>query len=167
MAFLSQSAFLKALGWALLNSVWQMGLLWVMFLLLTACMKKLTAQTRHSLAVIFLGIGFVWFARTLAAQYFNYSEHPVVITLYQGDTHPQTLLGRMGSITQELEFSLPYLSLLYFVITCFLFFRFARQYRYTNFICTKEIHKPDASIRLYVQQIAERMGIRKPIKVWM
>ena len=36
MALLGQSAFLKALGWALLNSVWQMGLLWVMFLLLTA-----------------------------------------------------------------------------------------------------------------------------------
>src|SRR5690349_5739731 len=114
MAFLSQSAFLKALGWALLNSVWQMGLLWVMFILLTACMKKLTAQIRHSLAVIFLGIGFVWFACTLAGQYLNYSEHPVVITLNAGEAHPQTLFGLMGSITQSLEFSLPYLSLLYF-----------------------------------------------------
>jgi beta-lactamase regulating signal transducer with metallopeptidase domain len=167
MAFLSQSAFLKALGWALLNSVWQMGLLWVMFLLLTACMKKLTAQIRHSLAVIFLGIGFVWFACTLVAQYFNYSEQPLVITLNQGIAHPQTLFGLMGNVTQGLEFSLPYLSLLYFGTTFFLFFRFAIQYRYTNFICTREIHKPDASIRIYVQEIAERMGIRKSIRVWM
>jgi len=167
MALLGQSAFLKALGWALLNSVWQMGLLWVMFLLLTACMKKLTAQIKHSLAVIFLGIGFCWFAFTLASQYLTFSEHPLVIVLNANDAHPQNLMGFFGSLTKGLEFSLPYLSLLYFGVTCFLFFRFAMQYRYTNLICSQEIHKPEASIRIYVQQIAERMGIHKPIKVWM
>ena len=167
MAFLGQSAFLKALGWALLNSVWQMGLLWVMFILLTAYMKKLTAQIKHSLAVIFLGIGFCWFASTLASQYLTYSEHPVIVMLGANDAHPQNLMGYFDTIVKSLEFSLPYLSLVYFGIACFLFFRFVMQYRYTNYICTKEIHKPEASIRIFVQQIAERMGITKPIKVWM
>jgi len=167
MALLGQSAFLKALGWALLNSVWQMGLLWVMFLLLTACMRKLTAQMKHSLAVIILGTGFCWFAFTLAAQYLNYSEHPTVINIIGDEAKPATLLGFFGAFTKGLEFSLPYLSILYIGVTIFLFFRFSAQYRYTNYICTQNIHKPSVSIRIYVQQIAERMGIKKDIRVWL
>ena len=167
MALLGQSAFLKALGWALLNSIWQMGLLWVMFLLLTACMRKMTAQMKHSLAVILLGTGFCWFAITLAGEYFTYSEHPVVISVDGSEARPENIISYFGVFTKGLEVALPYLSLLYLGITVFLFFRFASQYRYTNFICSQNIHKPAASIRIYVSQIAERMGIRKHIRVWL
>ena len=167
MALLGQSAFLKALGWALLNSIWQMGLLWVMFLLLTACMRKLTAQMKHSLAVILLGTGFCWFAITLAGEYLTYSENPVVISVSGSEAKPESLFGYFGVFSNNLEFAIPYLSILYLGITVFLFFRFAAQYRYTNFICSHNIHKPAASIRIYVNQIAERMGIRKYIKVWL
>src|SRR4030095_904230 len=130
MALLGQSAFLKALGWALLNSVWQMGLLWVMFLLLTACMRRLTAQIKHNLAVILLGIGFCWFAITLAGQYLTYSEHPVIINVAGGEAESQTMASFFGVFTKGLEFFLPYLSILYLGVTIFLFFRFAAQYRY-------------------------------------
>jgi len=167
MALLGQSAFLKALGWALLNSVWQMGLLWVMFLLLTACMRKMTAQMKHSLAVLLLGIGFCWFAITLAGEYLTYSEHPFFVNISQADAKPETLFGFYGLLSKSIEVSLPYLSMLYLAGTIFLFFRFAAQYRYTNFICSQNIHKPSASIRIYVQQIAERMGIKKEIHVWL
>lgn len=166
MALLGQSAFLKALGWALLNSIWQIGLLWLMFLLLTACMRKLTAQMKHSLAVILLGTGFCWFAITLAGGYLTYSEHPVVVNV-AGDAKPENILGYFGVFTKGIEFALPYLSVLYLGVTLFLFFRFAAQYRYTNHLCTQNIQKPQASVRIYVQQIAERMGIKKDIKVWL
>ncbi|HYJ37741.1 MAG TPA: M56 family metallopeptidase, partial [Chitinophagaceae bacterium] len=165
MGLLGQSAFLKALGWALLNSVWQMGLLWMMFLLLTACMRKMTAQMKHSLAVILLGTGFCWFAFTLAGQYLTYSEQPVIIGLTE--SKPETIMSYIGVISKGLELALPYLSILYIAFTVFLFFRFASQYRYTNFICTQNVHKPDASIRIYVREIAERMGIKKEIRVWL
>jgi len=165
MGLLGQSAFLKALGWALLNSVWQMGLLWMMFLLLTACLRKMTAQMKHSLAVILLGTGFCWFAFTLAGQYLTYSEQPVIIGLTE--SRPETIMSYIGVITKGLEFALPYLSILYIAFTVFLFFRFASQYRYTNFICTQNVHKPGAAIRIYVREIAERMGIKKEIRIWL
>src|ERR1700730_6628061 len=167
MALLGQSAFLKALGWALLNSIWQMGLLWVIFLLLTACMRKLTAQMKHSLAVMLLGTGFCWFAFTLASQYLDYSENPAILTLSNPDPSSQNLMDMFGSLTKVLEGSLPYFSIVYLGITAFLFFRFTSQYRYTNFLCNEKVHKPNVSIRIYVQQIAERLGIRKPIRVWL
>ena len=167
MAFLGQSAFLKALGWALLNSIWQMGLLWLMFLLLTACMRKMTAQMKHSLAVILLGTGFCWFAITLAGEYLTYSEPPVIISVDGTEAKPENFFSYFGAFSKGIEFAIPYLSILYLGITVFLFFRFASQYRYTNFICRQNIHKPSVSIRIFVNQIAERMGIRNEIKVWL
>src|ERR1700730_9685756 len=167
MALLGQSAFLKALGWALLNSIWQMGLLWMIFLLLTACMRKLTAQMKHSLAVVLLGSGFCWFAFTLAGQYLIYSEDPLIITLANQEASNQNVISLFGSLTGALEFSLPYLSIVYLGAALFLFFRFATQYRYTNFLCTQNVHKPSADLRVFVLQIAERMGIKKSIRLWL
>jgi hypothetical protein len=130
-------------------------------------MKKLTAQMKHSLAVILLGAGFGWFAVTLAGQYLTYSEQPTIIGQALDNGQQQNLFGYFGLLSKGLEYCLPYLSMLYIGVTIILFFRFAAQYRYTNFICTQNIHKPSASIRIYVQQIAERMGIKKDIHVWL
>ena len=46
---------LTALGWALLNSIWQMGILWLLYLLLTANNKRYSAAIRHNLAAILSG----------------------------------------------------------------------------------------------------------------
>ncbi len=167
MALLGQSAFLKALGWALLNSIWQMGLLWLVFIILTACMRKLTAQMKHSLAVILLATGFGWFAFTLVVQYLNFSEAPLVVSSVVEGTSTQTFADFYGILSRNIESSLSYLSLLYLGVTLFLFFRFAAQYRHTRHLCSHNIIKPKADLRIYVQQIAERMGIRKDIKLWI
>jgi beta-lactamase regulating signal transducer with metallopeptidase domain len=164
MALLGQSAFLKALGWALLNSIWQMAALWVIYLLLTASLRKLTADIKHSLATLLLGVGSVWFALTLAVKYFDYSESPIIIA---AEGQEETLSGAISLSLRNLEAALPYLSSVYLVVIVFMFFRFLRQYRYTKHVSTNAVHKVQPQFRLYVQQIAERMGIKKDIKVWL
>lgn len=165
MALLGQSAFLKALGWALLNSIWQMAILWLVYLVLAASLRKLTAHIKHSLAILLMGIGSVWFAFTLAIKYFDYSESPVVIAV--AETAPETLAGFIGVSLQNFETTLPLLSGIYLLVIVFLFFRFAAQYRYTRHISTQAIHKLQPQLRMYVQQVAARMGIKKDINVWL
>jgi len=165
MALLGQSAFLKALGWALLNSIWQMAILWLVYLVLTASLRKLTADIKHSLAIILLGSGFVWFGGTLALKYFDYSEGPAVINASEVDQAGFTSVS--GFSVQSLELALPYLSSIYLVVIAFLFFRFFTQYRYTRHISTQSIHKLRPQLRMYVMQVAERMGIKKNISVWL
>ena len=46
MNVLNQSAFLKALGWSLLDSFWQMGILWLLYVLLTAQWEKISTQSK-------------------------------------------------------------------------------------------------------------------------
>ena len=59
MALLGQSAFLKALGWALLNSIWQMAILWLVYLVLSASLRKqLTAHIKHSIFSTAIGYWF-------------------------------------------------------------------------------------------------------------
>ena len=165
MALLGQSAFLKALGWALLNSIWQMAALWVIYLILSASFRKqLTAQLKHSISILLLGAGSIWFAITLAVKYFDYSEQPLIIA---ANGQEETLSGLIGSSLQNLELLLPYFSSVYLVVIVFLFFRFVMQYRYTKHVSTNAIHKLQPQFRIYVQQIASRMGIKKNIRVWL
>src|SRR5215210_5075301 len=128
MALLGQSAFLKALGWALVNSIWQMGLLWMIFLVMTACMRNLTARMKHSLAVILLGTGFAWFAITLALQYLNFSESPSLVMVAADASSSKNFIDFLGLSIKSLENSLPYFSIVYLGMTLFLFFRFTTQY---------------------------------------
>lgn len=165
MALLGQSAFLKALGWALLNSIWQMAALWVIYLVLSASLRKqLTAHVKHSISILLLGAGSIWFALTLAVKYFEFSESPTIIAAAGQE---ETLSGIMGSGLQNLETLLPYFSSVYLVVIVLLFFRFVMQYRYTKYVSTHSIHKLQPQFRIYVQQIASRMGINKNIRVWL
>jgi Zn-dependent protease with chaperone function len=56
---------LTALGWSLLNGIWQMGILWLGYLLLTRNHKRFSAAARHNLALFFSGLGFIWFLYSL------------------------------------------------------------------------------------------------------
>src|SRR5215207_6274833 len=71
MDLFGQSNFLQALGWAVLNSLWQMALLWVLFQLSTAIFRKLSSSGKSSLAFVFILAGFSWFCYTFVSIYFN------------------------------------------------------------------------------------------------
>src|ERR1700738_732341 len=60
MHLVTQSALLEALGWSLFNSLWQMGLLWGLFNLLTLVFKRGSARWQHGLALLLLGGGTIW-----------------------------------------------------------------------------------------------------------
>ena len=72
MAGLSQSAFLQALGWATLNSFWQMALLWCVFLGANYFFK-LSAQNKYYLSAVSVISGAVWFFVSFFLHYNNYT----------------------------------------------------------------------------------------------
>jgi beta-lactamase regulating signal transducer with metallopeptidase domain len=61
------SGSLAALGRTLLNSVWQMGALWLLYLLLTGNHKRFSAAARHNLALLLAASGCSWFLYSLLA----------------------------------------------------------------------------------------------------
>jgi beta-lactamase regulating signal transducer with metallopeptidase domain len=167
MNVLNQSAFLKALGWALLDSFWQMGILWLLYVLLTGNGRRFQSPRRHTLALISLAAGSIWFLITLI---FHFSE--LVIT----NGTSVYILNNNSSIDTEayltsfgrlLEPALPYLSIAYLGAIIFLFIRLYRQYYVTQKLFSTGTYKVDPDLRVFLQTIAARMGIKKSVRIWL
>jgi bla regulator protein blaR1 len=67
MGAINQSNFLQALGWAVLNSLWQMALLWVVYQLITTVFKTARSSQKSLLASLLAIAGFTWFLLTLVS----------------------------------------------------------------------------------------------------
>lgn len=160
-----QSAFLKALGWSLLDSLWQMGLLWLLFVLLTANGKKFGAAQRHSLALLSLGGGSLWFVVNLVVHFYRAAAAPQIIMLSdaEGMAAP-SLLAQWASFIEPL---LPFLSLIYLFITALLLIRLYRQYHVTNRLLHTGRSKADPELRVFLQQAAAHLGIKKKVTLWL
>jgi beta-lactamase regulating signal transducer with metallopeptidase domain len=165
MNLLYQSAFLKALGWALLNSLWQMALLWLVYLALTMGGKKLLSRQRHAIALLSLAGGSLWFLATLVVNLYKAASGPQVITVY-GENDPATGFVP-GIINQWFEPALPFLSLAYLLAAAFLFIRFYFQYRHTQQLFTTGLQKADPEWRIFLQQAVQHMSIKKNVQIWL
>ncbi len=61
--------FLQSLGWGIANSLWQAGLLWMIYQLISTSSKKLTPLFRHHLSLVLLFSSFAWFIVTTIKNY--------------------------------------------------------------------------------------------------
>lgn len=167
MNLLYQSAFLKALGWALLNSLWQMALLWLVYLALTMGGKKFLSRQRHAIALLSLTGGSLWFLATLAINLYKAANGPQVITVYFENDPALTTGFWPGIISQWFEPALPFLSLTYLLAAAFLFVRFYFQYRHTQRLFTTGLQKADPEWRIFLQRAVQHMGIKKKVHIWL
>jgi len=168
MNLLNQSAFLKALGWSLLDSLWQMALLWLVYIVLTANGKKLLSRQRHTIALLSLAGGSLWFVINLIINFYKAANGATIVTLFvSGDDLSNTTYSWPGMIHQWLEPALPFLSLAYLAAAAFLFIRFYIQYRHTQQLFTNGLQKAHPEWRAYLQLLAGRMGIKKKVQIWL
>ncbi|HZG25921.1 MAG TPA: M56 family metallopeptidase, partial [Chitinophagaceae bacterium] len=167
MTLLGQSAFLKALGWALLNSLWQFSLLWLVFLVLIRQRKTLSPAIKHGFAITFLVAGFLWFGVGLSVEYFEYKSDPVTEHTGIQITTSALFSSLYRSATQVIESNLAYLSVIYLVIVGGLFTRFSRYFYNAHAIQTRGISKLPVDLRLYVQQLRQQLNIHREVRVWI
>ncbi len=157
MNAINQSDFLQALGWAVLNSLWQMALLWVLYQLITAVFGFLRAGQKAFFATALLFIGFGWFLFTFFTAYYQ-----------QAGTATGFLqlidINKLHTLSINL---LPAASFIYLLLLTFPFINFIRNYRYVQLIKTTGLLKADVSWRLFVKNVAVVMGVQQPVKVWL
>lgn len=151
--------FLQSLGWAVINSLWQLALLWVIYQLLVSAFKAVRPAAKSLLASSLLIAGFAWFIFTFFAVYNNSSTHSSATTIAGGIDNTQ--------ISNWLERTLPATSIIYLLLLFVPLLRFIRNYRYVQVIRNYGLSKPDAGLRLFAARVAERMGIKKPVHIWI
>ncbi len=160
MGAINQSNFLQALGWAVLNSLWQMALLWVVYQLITAVLKTVRSSQKSLLAALLAIGGFTWFLLTLAS--ILYKTENVVI----GSAGLINLDGN-EQLNDWLFRTLPIASLLYLILLIFPLLQFVRNYRYVNVIRNYGLTKAAVEWRMFVRKVAAQMGIKKPVHIWV
>jgi len=100
--------------------------------------------------------GFGWFVSNFITVYIDISA---------GETISSPLVAI--TYTNWLPQSLPWISGLYLSLLLIPVFRFIRNYRYVQIIRTYGLSKIPVDWRIYVQQHAELMGIRKKVQIWV
>lgn len=148
----SQSHFMQALGWATLNSFWQMALLWCLFLGINQ-LFNLSASAKYRSAVIGLLLGFGWF---VTSAFLYYQNHSSSYAFFENTIrHSNNVLN-----VCLLSASVTYLLLLVFPAV-----RLFRNWRFVQVIKTEGWQKADLPYRLYVGKVAWHLGIQKKVKL--
>src|SRR5688500_16870115 len=148
---MNQVNFLQSLGWSLINSLWQMALLWAIYQFITVFFHRLKAAHKTSLALLLTFSGFAWFIYTFITSLV--SERNSITTFYNsGIISNDEWTYFAGKI-------LPYASAAYLVILIAPVWQFIRNYRYVQLIRNNGIRKMDVAWRMYVKRTAAAMGI--------
>jgi bla regulator protein blaR1 len=155
MANWSQSHFLQSLGWATLNSFWQMALLWCIYLAINSVFK-ISSHKKYQFAVAAIVTGFVWFVFTFI-YYFNSSSVSSIAIFNTALNESNSLLN-----TFLLSASLAYLSLLAFPS-----YRLFRNWQFVQRIKKYGLQKADLNYRLFVQKVSAQLGIGKKVLVYI
>jgi beta-lactamase regulating signal transducer with metallopeptidase domain len=149
-----QHHILQAIGWALLHSLWQMALLWVVFRFINSTFIRLKPSQKSTLASVFIIGGFIWFVVTLICLLNNILPQTGFHTSFTG-------------INSYLQNIVPSFAVIYFVLLFIPVSRFIKNYRYVGAIRNYGLSKPSPEWRIFIKRIAAQMGIKKSVQVWL
>lgn len=167
-----QSVFLQSLGYAIANSLWQMAILWLFYMLITSVLKP-KASVKYTLAVILQSIGFIWFIITLFFYYSAYNQliplstatpAGTITTIVPPGTGFRSTILKIMIVAEQL---LPYLSTAYLILMIFLSVRWVIGYRYTLQIRKEGLVKMPANWRVFVQDTARQLGISREVRIFL
>jgi len=156
---MNQVNFLQSLGWSLINSLWQMALLWAVYQFIIVFFHKIKAANKTSLAILLTFSGFAWFIYTFVTSLI--SENNSIISFYNSgiisDKGWNYFAGKI----------LPFASAAYLIILIAPVWQFIRNYRYVHLIRNNGLRKIDVAWRMYVKRTAAAMGIIRDVKIWI
>lgn len=165
--------FLASLGWALINSLWQCALLWVLYKFVFSIHTQARATERNAAATSLLFAGFTWFLISLINR-FSYlqslNEYAITNDHYLAIAQRNNLFKEgfsVSAINSVYKLLLPYLSVIYLVVLSVLSARLLVAYRYTRKLSTTGLQKIEIDYKLYVQKMASWIGIRKEVKIYL
>ncbi|MBS1918692.1 MAG: M56 family metallopeptidase [Bacteroidetes bacterium] len=155
-----ESGFMQALGWAILNSLWQIAFLWILFQVLTFLFKIKKPSYKTAMAAALLLSGFTWFVVTFVS----------TLTQTNEDVITSPAITRAASderIYNWLHTTLPFASIVYLILLILPVIQFIRNYRFVQFIRTEGLKKIEVDWRIFVKNVVALMGIKKPIHIWI
>lgn len=155
MDALQQSAFLQALGWSLADSIWQMGIAWLIYFI-SVRYFVLSAIQKHNLAVLSLAAGSLAFVSSIIYR-LAYPSSPGYI---------ESFFIYSPLVNKPfIENIFPVISGIYLLLSFFMLLRFTWLYKKTRELNRITSFKAPIELRLFTQKSALKIGIKKQITV--
>ncbi len=164
---LQHSVFLQALGSAILNSLWQGLLLWLVYETTCISYKNASARFKNSLSTILLFSSFAWFVVSLWLQL---TSHTSLVSDIAGTVMTYNEIHSASAIENfftKAAASLPYLSSAYILLLAFLTIKLLNAYRYVYLISNKHLIAPPAALQDFASGVSQQLTITKKISVWI
>jgi len=165
------SAFLQSLGYAIINSLWQFALLWLIYVSVNT-VGKLSSYQKYTAGLVLQIAGFTWFIVTLS-YYYNpvlQGDQAIFDQSYIVNTEAaNAATGKEKFLLWFLETErfLPYLSIAYLALLVFLSLRWIFAYKKIQIVRTTGLQKIDVNWRLFVQQLSYQLGIKRNVKIYL
>jgi len=167
MQVLTQFPLLKALGWALFNSFWQMAFLWLLYHLLSSIFSTSAARIRHGLALVLLSAGTVWSGVTFLTTWLfpdNGVQAPWLPFLSPAQSAPGWFWQTSRTI---MDGSLAYVSTLYLLVLCGLLVRYSNHYWHSRKLTRQGLSTMPPEFRTFVTATGHQLGIKTPVRTWL
>ena len=145
-----QANFLQSLGWAVLNSLWQLAFLWVIYQVVTGVFSKLKSSVKSTLASSLLIGGFAWFLFTFIAAFTRQSPEAALSSSFINAAGNQQL-------NEWLQQTLPVASVCYLVLLILPLLHFIRNYRYVQVIRKYGLTKMQVEWRMFVRKVNQSL----------
>ncbi len=155
-----QANFLQSLGWAVLNSLWQLALLWIIYQVITGIFRTAKSSVKSSLASSLLMGSFAWFIYTFFSAYTNNTNNAVISSAFINPEGNE-------QVNDWLQQALPIASVIYLLLLLLPLLRFIRNYRYVQVIRKYGLTKMNVEWRMFVSKIASQIGIQKKVHIWV
>lgn len=170
MQQLFNNSFLLALGKAIASSIWQMGILFLLYQFIIAVFKVKQPDARNLLSTIFSLGGFVWF--TFSFVQFIFESPTASVVIEKGVVNNQLLQQFAGSnqwqlLLNWLEYKftllLPYLSIAYLFVLMWFAAKLLFQIQQTNQLRKTGVQQAGIELQQLVQTLATNLGLTKNI----
>ncbi len=158
---MNPTLFCNALGWALFHSLWQFGLLWMVYFIATSS-SKFSAAGKHALALAVNLTGFVWFLVTLISA--CSAAEPVTAGFFETGVLPA---GSVRYIQELADKYLIYITYAYLLVTGWQFIKFIYVFYQSNLLYATGVSKVPVALRHYVRKMSMQLHITRRVQVFI
>ncbi len=159
MQVIANSGVLYALSLTLLNSIWQSGLLWLLYLFITRIIK-LTSHIKYWIAVLLQLISCIIFIFSVAANTISKKA------FFYGFNASQSNTIFLPTNTSNISQILPLLALLYLLLTSFFLLKLIYTYQFSLKIYRRHLIEIDERWLNFIANYIKKWNIQSTIKIF-
>ena len=151
--------FLLALGWGIINSIWQTGLLWLVYKGIELSSNNLTAIFRYYLSLLLLSVSFLWFIVS-TYQGYAFAANP-------GSSYQAYINFQWQTISQQFSGAFQFISCAYLLCLSFHLVKLINRFNSLLLLKNSQLIKAPVDTRIFVNNTAAHLGIKRKVQVWI